>query len=97
MAPMASTGYEREPHSLEGGTCTPDGTNDTVTSSGPSYPSFTRANHPQPARPVHLIITMIKWIRTGRLPIKTSLRAMGTCAPDGTNDTVTSSGPSYPS
>ena len=25
------------------------------------------------ARPVHLIITMIKWIRTGRLSIKTSL------------------------
>jgi hypothetical protein len=25
------------------------------------------------ARPVHLIITMIKWIRTSRLPIKKSL------------------------
>ena len=27
------------------------------------------------ARPVHLIITMIKWIRTSRLPIKNSLSA----------------------
>jgi len=26
------------------------------------------------ARPVHLIITMIKWIRTSRLSIKNSLR-----------------------
>ena len=25
------------------------------------------------ARPVHLIITMVKWIRTSRLPIKNSL------------------------
>ena len=28
---------------------------------------------PHGARPVHLIITMIKWIRTGRLSIKNSL------------------------
>ena len=29
------------------------------------------------ARPVHLIITTIKWIRTSRLPIKKSLRGGG--------------------
>ena len=29
--------------------------------------------HPQPARPVHRIITMIQWIRTSRLSIKHSL------------------------
>ena len=29
------------------------------------------------ARPVHLIITMIKWIRTSRLPIKNSLSDSG--------------------
>jgi len=30
-------------------------------------------DHDVGARPVHLIITMIKWIRTGRLSIKNSL------------------------
>ena len=29
--------------------------------------------HPQPARPVHRIISMIQWIRTSRLSIKHSL------------------------
>jgi len=29
------------------------------------------------ARPVHLIITMIKWIRTSRLSIKNSLSGVG--------------------
>ena len=29
------------------------------------------------ARPVHLIITMIKWIRTGRLSIQNSLSSAG--------------------
>ena len=39
------------------------------------------------ARPVHIIITMIKWIRTSRLSIKNSLsrerrgRASRTCTP----------------
>ena len=32
-------------------------------------------DHDVGARPVHLIITMIKWIRTGRLSIKNSLFA----------------------
>jgi len=34
---------------------------------------FTRQANSHGARPVHLIITMIKWIRTSRLPIKNSL------------------------
>jgi len=33
------------------------------------------------ARPVHLIITMIKWIRTSRLSIKHSLFWQGAAAP----------------
>ena len=32
------------------------------------------------ARPVHLIITMIKWIRTSRLSMKNSLSASSSCA-----------------
>ena len=38
-----------------------------------SYPPRSRSSHG--ARPVHLITTMINWIRTSRLPIKNSLSA----------------------
>ena len=35
-------------------------------------------SNPHGARPLHLIITMIKWIRTSRLSIKKSLSEEGT-------------------
>ena len=41
-----------------------------------------RSSTPHSAKPVHLIITMIMWIRTRRLPIKNSLSATLRATPD---------------
>jgi len=40
-----------------------------------------RKSNSHGARPVHLIITMIKWIRTSRLSINNSLSGAGGCSP----------------
>ena len=49
-----------------------------------------RGSNSRGARPVHIIIKMIKWIRTSRLSIKNSLSLWCRCAHQtGTSEHVT--------